>query len=74
MGFLNSSLGYHQLEIFEGEEEKQNEPTEHSDEKGQRVAVFWVPGLGTKACPLTFKPSVQYIERKALAEPGMMGC
>lgn len=62
MGFLNSSLGYYKLEIFEGEEEKQN------------VAVFWVPGLGTKACPLTFKPSVQYIERKALAEPGMMGC
>ena len=39
-----------------------------------RVAVFWVPALGTKACPLTFKPSLQYIERKAIAEPGMMGC
>lgn len=24
-----------------------------------RVAVFWVPGVGTKACPLAFKPSVQ---------------
>lgn len=51
-GWAFSSLGYYQLDS-----NKMNPLSIHM-RKG-RVAVFWVPGVGTKACPLAFKPSVQ---------------